>query len=433
MKKVLRKTVAFAVVAAMFLTGSSVFAGEQLTGVDKNASGPATVDRVQAEATDVLKGEAREAEPVGVKSLKGAADFTAKTLTYKGTPKPAYQRDYYVPGDDTYYYASVDVKTKGVLCVDAIASSANSYGLTVYVGGDHGLTQYISPGQTATGIGAVAVSSGTYYIGFKSTGNVSANFDFRAYVYSSKSPSVLLKAGKIMLTPGNRYVYSSDDDMFHPTATTRLFKIKPAKSGYIKVTLKERGYSSSSGYVTLLNKNKKAVSKKLSFISGSSTSKAVFGVKKGVTYYIKVANCSGSSSKAFVYETKFSNVKATVRSNTKKSKAKKLTRKASYISTVMPANNKSGNQWYKFKVTKKRKTVIKVDAKNLVSGTTKISVYAGSKFIGSSTISNGRGGDVNAFTVTNSTTYGKANSGTYYVKIHKSQKANGVYKIKYAQ
>lgn len=55
MKKVLRKTVAFAVVAAMFLTGSSVFAGEQLTGVDKNASGPATVDRVQAEATDVLK------------------------------------------------------------------------------------------------------------------------------------------------------------------------------------------------------------------------------------------------------------------------------------------------------------------------------------------------------------------------------------------
>ena len=99
----------------------------------------------------------------------------------------------------------------------------------------------------------------------------------------------------------------------------------------------------------------------------------------------------------------------------------------------MPANNKSGNQWYKFKVTKKRKTVIKVDAKNLVSGTTKISVYAGSKFIGSSTISNGRGGDVNAFTVTNSTTYGKANSGTYYVKIHKSQKANGVYKIKYAQ
>ena len=127
---------------------------------------------------------------------------------------------------------------------------------------------------------------------------------------------------------------------------------------------------------------------------------------------------------------KFTNTKATARSNTKKSKAKKLTRKASYISTVMLANNKSGNQWYKFKVTKKRTTKISVDTIRVKSGTVKMTVYCGKKKIDTVTLSNGVR---KPYTITYSTTWGKAKRGTYYVKIHKSKKATGQYRIKYVK
>ena len=207
---------------------------------------------------------------------------------------------------------------------------------------------------------------------------------------------------------------------------TCYFKIKPTKSGYIKVTPKVYG-TTPSGDITLLNKSKKAVSTK---VTSSSSNTVYFGVKKGNTYYLKITKVYGSYSSFYIFGMKFTNVKAPIRSNTKKSKSKKLTRKGSYISTTMVANNKSGNQWYKFKVTKKRTTKIKVDASKVKSGTTKVTFYYGSKKIDSSSVVNGK---VNTYTITYSTTYGKAQKGTYYVKIHKGQKANGVYKIRYAQ
>ena len=435
MKKILKKTLAFAVVAAMFMTGTSVYAGE-LTGLDATTEGAAAVENEQAgsvnllkstplvENAEILKGDAREAEPVEVKALKGAATLTAKTMTYQGATKPSEPAWLYTSGGSSYYVYSVDVKTSGKLYIDAYADANNTSGTSVVVGTYDGSTithwgssAYLSPGQEQDGFGGIDVKKGTYWIGIQS----SSEAYVAAIAYTFSSATRTLKAGKTMLAPGYKDDYSY---------TKCLFKIKPAKTGYIKVTAEEFGYTSTSGDITLLNKNKKAVSDKLTFSKGTYSNPVYFGVKKGVTYYIKATNFAGNSENCNVFGVKYTNSKVSYSSLSKKSKAKKLKRKGSYKSNVLLANNKSASQWYKFKVTSKRKTVVKVDARKVKSGTLKIAVYAGSKKIGSSTVTKG---DVNAYTVTNSTSYGKAKAGTYYVKITKTKKCNGVYKVKYAQ
>lgn len=87
-------------------------------------------------------------------------------------------------------------------------------------------------------------------------------------------------------------------------------------------------------------------------------------------------------------------------------------------------------QWYKFKVPKKQKTVLKVNAANIKSGSAKLILYYGKKKIGSSTISKGY---KYTFKITNGTTYGKANKGTYYAVISTSAKCSGQYKIQYSK
>lgn len=58
----------------------------------------------------------------------------------------------------------------------------------------------------------------------------------------------------------------------------------------------------------------------------------------------------------------------------------------------------------------------------------KATVYCGKKKVASTTLYNG---DVNTLKLTYSTSYGKAKKGTYYLKLSKSAKANGSYKIRY--
>ncbi|MDO4860160.1 MAG: hypothetical protein Q4A48_03975 [Bacillota bacterium] len=127
---------------------------------------------------------------------------------------------------------------------------------------------------------------------------------------------------------------------------------------------------------------------------------------------------------------KIQDQKSPVRKNTKKRKAVKLKRKGAWKKTVLLGNNRAGNQWYKFKVTKKRTTKISVDTIRVKSGTVKMTVYCGKKKIDTVTLSNGVR---KPYTITYSTTWGKAKRGTYYVKIHKSKKATGQYRIKYVK
>jgi len=485
MKKRLKVITAFLLMIVMAASGTCVFAGtdvqpagdEPQAALDVVGEGEAVdealpeeeLPREEAIAEEVLPEEAAapEEEPSGaeVKSEPIAGmtaddengsvelmalpyidtSLTATTMNYSTTKKPAWTTCSYMSSTSgDYVVAEINVKSNGKLWIDAQRLDSNSYSDTVYVGKYDASTDkmleysYEIPGYLYTGnagkdptigIGGLdVVKGGTYYIVVrKASGTYSEHYGtmrVRPYVYSYATRS--LSAGKWMLTSANKTINNYSN---------ALYKIKPSKSGYILVTLKQYGFNTSYGSVCLLNSKKKTVSDKLTYSNGSYPQKVVFGVKKGTTYYLKVTSCLGSSDYQYKYGISYKIYAAPLRSNTSKSKAKTLKRKAKYISTAMPATGKSSSQWYKFKVTKKRATQINIDTRNIKYSDYKsvkmtVTIYCGKKKVGSTSLVNGK---VNPIEITYSTTYGKAKKGTYYVKITKSAKANGVYKIKYAK
>ena len=431
MKKMTKTLIAVVTILVFALTSSAVFAQDGAglkSGIEMEKTVPAAsqekvprqhVDKAPTPAKAVAQGY----------TIKSTGDVNAKTMSYVATSKPAYKQYYFngTTDSDVYGYVSVGVKTKGKLYVDAIAGSSNEYGTSVIVGVlnktkgtiTHSGSYYLSPGETELRLGGVDVTAGkTYAIGINSYSG--GSIKVRAYVYSYKN-NRFLKAGKMMLSSG----YKGSR-----TTTALRYKVRPKKTGLMTVKLKEYGYSSTSGDVTILTKNKKTASKKLWYYTGAAGYKAVFGVKKGVTYYLKVTDTYGSPDSCYKYGVKYTVKKTPLKKNTKKRKAIRLKRKGAWKKNILLANNKSGNQWYKFKVTKKRTTRIKVDTTNVKSGTVKMTVYCGKKKIDTVTLSNGVR---KPYTITYSTTWGKAKRGTYYVKIHKAKKATGQYRIKYVK
>lgn len=395
-------------------------------GVAPEAVKPKAASAPERKATVETGGEA-------VSLMAASGDYLyASTRTYNTTPKPGWSSySYGTSSNDGYVVIPVKVKTSGKLWVDAQANDYNTSGATIVVGKldetagtvttySYERSGYVSPGgDPDCGIGGLdVVAGGTYCIGIRSPYYAGA-IDVKAYVYSYATRT--LPANKYMLASGYKTNYNDSNAQF---------KIKAAKTGYIRVYIKNYGFSTSSGYVTLLNTKKKALSQKLWYYSGSKTSYIRFGVRKGGIYYLKVSGAQGASKYSYHYGVMYKNYAATARLNKTKGKAKTLKRGAKYISTAMPATGAVGDHWYKFKVTKKRTTQIRIDASNIKSGKTTVTAYYGKKKIATTTLSNGQ---VNVLKVTYSTTYGKAKKGTYYLKLHKSATANGAYYIRYAK
>lgn len=421
MNRTLRRLFAITTAFLIILSSACVFAAEQ-AGVENTVEGPKAVKEVKKTSSKKgLKAEEKKAEKS--KELKSGEYYTAPTRTYNTTGIGS-GFDAYFDGTSAYSVYSIAVKTSGKLFVDAGNYSDNSYSVSIVVGtfdGSqityYGKTAYIAPGETDTFIGGPDVKAGnTYWVGVRSS---KAGYALvKPYVVSYATRS--LPAGKTMLTSGRK----------GSAATTALFKIKATKTGFISVGLMEYGSSTSAGHVTLLNSKKKAISDKLWYYDASKTSYVVFGVKKGTTYYLKCNLNYGSYSNGYTYGVAWKNYAAAYKKNLKKGKALKLKRKGKAANMARPATGKKMNQWYKFKVPKKGKTVIKVNAGNIKSGKAKMTFYYGKKKIASTTISKGA---MNTITLTYGTTYGKANKGTYYAVLTTNAKCSGQYKIQYAK
>lgn len=203
---------------------------------------------------------------------------------------------------------------------------------------------------------------------------------------------------------------------------TTWFKVKPNTTGVMSVALKAYGYEKAYGHIRLYNSNKKALSEDI------YSSKANFGVKKDVTYYLKIESSYATYSNNYKLGVRYGMTARTDRAIGKKNNAKTLKRKADATNTLFIASNSTSTDWYKFKVTEKRATVFRVNASDMSSGALTITAYRGSKKIGTSTV---YAGDSKDFTITYGTTYGKADAGTYYVKVVKNKMASGKYAIRY--
>lgn len=202
--------------------------------------------------------------------------------------------------------------------------------------------------------------------------------------------------------------------------TPQYFKFKATKTGFVtgQFYYYDRSYSF---YYELLNGSKKSITN--GYISNGKI--GPIGVKKGQTYYIRVKTyCNGMGIK----------LKNTARANqggAKKGKALKIKKKKTKKSLLVGGS--ASTKWFKYKQPKKTKFRIKITQKlnynyNQSNGL-KITVYYGKKKVGSPVKTyNSTGTDT--ITVTYGTTYGKANKGTYYIKVSGYGKATGYYNIK---
>lgn len=404
--------------------------GEDTEGAVDVAGAVDATDEVEAPAAAEGTAEAEAVtdaeEPGDIQTMTMANGMIVATSMMYNTTKCDPGEIVECAGGTEYYVRPITVSTSGKLYAAVSADTANKRYASVALGTSFnpstktftysGRTWSLSPGESYNGIGGIDVVAGnTYYVGVQSSeyGRVSV----QPYVYSYDTRT--LPAGLVMLTSGYRGNYGD---------AAALYQITPTKNGYIRVAATEYGYSTSGGYITLLNAGKKAISDKLWYYSGSKTSYVAFGVRKGMTYYLLANSFEGSSSMQNAYGIQYNIYSSVLRANTTKKKAKTLKRKGKFISTVMPATGKAGNQWYKFKVPKKQATQIRINMANVKSGKVKATVYCGKKKVASTTLYNGT---INTLKVTYSTSYGKAKKGTYYLKLSKSAKANGSYKIRY--
>lgn len=259
--------------------------------------------------------------------------------------------------------------------------------------------------------------------------------EVRAKQYSTvqnRTLPVYSKSTSYMWISGIGAPSYDDEGNFTYSASSIYVKIKPSKTGVMTVDLKESGYSTSSGYVTLYDANKNRISdSKIIYNSSKTASKAYFGVTKGKTYYIRVQNCYGTEKYGYRYGIRYSVASATDRSLAKTSAAKKLTKGTTY-STLFRATNATGLDYYKLYVSSKKTTKFTVDTTKIRSGKVYVRVYKNGKQIGKTKTIN-PSATKTTYTITYGSTSGKATKGTYYIKVSKSAKCSGLYKIKYTQ
>lgn len=177
-------------------------------------------------------------------------------------------------------------------------------------------------------------------------------------------------------------------------------KYKATNNGYITIS----DTSSALGmYATLCNSSKKEISFS-NMVFGQIKAKAIFGVKKGTTYYVKFENEGGSA------KVKLSAKAVKEKSGSSRKKAVSL-KAGKTVGGVLEAGSKT-NDWYKIKLTKKKKIKVTVDDKNM-NGATEVNVY------------DSKGKKVYA-------NIDKLKKGTYYIKVSRnSSKASGSYKLKW--
>ena len=391
-------------------------------------------------ADDNLKSAVLEVGKSGLRTKANTISYdpvVPKTMLYSTTSAPQYDAWDMTP--NSYVTLSMTPKNTGLMYIDYKAIGVNdSYDdVVIYMIDSCEMTEeglsymydtnynwYVYPGESDTYWKGIPVKAGKTYkfliVADESNDNP-VQIQIRGRVFTT---------GQRTLSQGNsKWTLVSGTNQAGEYGKATWFKIKPNMTGLMTVNLKEYGYSSSYGTVQLYNANKKAVSNKV--YHNQSSSRAKFGVKKGYTYYIKVTNCYGSSDYNDKYGIKYTVAAYKDRAIGTKSNAKKLVRKADATKTLFVASTSTSTDWYKFYVSSKRKTRININAADIKSGKLTVTFYKGSKKIDNPlTVSAGASGPID---LTYGTTYGKANSGWYYVKVVKSTKASGKYSIRYVQ
>lgn len=383
MKKLL--VLALAVIMAVSVTPGAVFAGEISDGTDDGI-------RAVSAATDDLS-QNRAVRGIGYVIMTSGTEPSFNdqvgVVTYgagggcnavNGTVNMAVNGTCSIGSGDIYY---------GVFMDQNMTQPVNDSSYNV-----------ISAGSgKAEGDAFSVPAGGTYYVGVYS--DISSGQD-----YTVVSLAAYASGADRTLTDGQWTAVGQKE------AQTNLFRFKASSTGYIRVDTTDVD-DDSSVTVTLLSSSRKTLSS-----SADSSSRPVYGVKKGVTYYIRAR---AGYSRGGGYRLKVTNHKISEKSGSSRSKAVNIKRDSTVKGTVIAGESRS--DWYKFKLSGKKSVSLTV--KGATNDRLKIEVYSGRKKVKTSTF----------YSSTESLTLrsaGKWKKGTYHIKVYRgNSRSSGWYSLKW--
>lgn len=399
MKKVMGKLLSAMLILTLVFTSASVaFADSSETGAGEMK---AEVSSVQTEDTaqDTVQKPQLEMKSEKVAAVEKAATTKASgefPLTSVKTGNESL-KGYTVYPLEQYFI--LRAPTKGVFLFTVKGTSANS-GATIKIKTSPTASSYLDvtyvSGTSEYTLMAEVPQGGIYYMTIEPSYNASGN-----------------------LLIGGTHISGTDRTITNKTwnavgvekAQTRYFKFKAKYNGYVTVQTKKL-----SGYVTLTNSKKKALSNAV-YASSYSTKKITFGVKKDKTYYLKAKN--RYTNYDGYYQIRYTNSRISEKSGKKKSRAVLLKKKRTKKGTIVAGEKRT--DWYKFRVTK-RKTV-RITMKGATNDELKVAVYKGGRNIGRGTLYESRGG-------VKLKSLGKLSKGTYYIKVYRgNKKSSGWYSL----
>lgn len=397
MKKI--RILVLAVIMAVAVMPGSVFAGEISDSTDAGirAVSAATDDLSQNRAVRgigyVIMTSGTEPsfnDQVGVVTYGAGGGCNAVNGAYGGV-----SRKITVPAKGT-----VNMAVNGTC---SIGSGDIYYGVFM----DQNMTQpvndssynVISAGSGKAEGNAFSVpAGGTYYVGVYS--DISSGQDYTVF-----SLAAYASGTDRTLSDGQWSAVGQKE------AQTNMFRFKASNTGYIRVDTTDVD-DDSSVTVTLLS-SRKALSS-----TADSASKPVYGVKKGVTYYIRAR---AGYSRGGGYRLKVTNHKISEKSGSSRSKAVNIKRDSTVKGTVIAGESRS--DWYKFKLSGKKSVSLTV--KGATNDRLKIEVYSGRKKVKTSTF----------YSSTESLTLrsaGKWKKGTYHIKVYRgNSRSSGWYSLKW--
>lgn len=241
-----------------------------------------------------------------------------------------------------------------------------------------------------------SVKKGTYRLGTYSTKSISYSF-----CYSFSTETFLDTNKTFSVYPASK-------------KQTMYFKLTPKKTGYITMVSKN-----TACYITLCDKNKKAISSK-DYINSAilNYNKVVYGVKKNETYYIKF---NSLSPKVIL---KYSLTSVTDKSGYKKAKAFKLS-SGKKVTGLIIASKRTAD-WYKFKLKNPKKVTITLTGSTNDKLSIQIYNSKGESILYSEPYVYGANFNRKIVSLNNLKTT------TYYIKISRGNtKSSGFYTLKY--
>lgn len=291
----------------------------------------------------------------------------------------------------------------------------------------NGISNGLRPGYVVTS--CIPVEANTEYMLYFSSISAGDIYKVRAAVVPGGKSGTLSTSSNT-----GKFAIGAGTNINHNKYTT-YWKMKAKKNGRLNVYVQDIFTDSQKAKITLCNSKKKAISSAITIGNYEDVmGRASFGIagdSDGRVYYVKVQTA------APIYAIGYKFNSFTTKAGTKKSKATTLS-KGKTKSVTLAASTSTGDQWYKFKVSKNKS--FRINFSGNVAPDSSVKIYL-LKSDGKTKVKlNQNGKKVSALTLKgkvngSNTAYisGKVSkASTFYIKVSKASKASSAaYKISY--